>query len=370
MDFELTEEHLELQRVVRELAERECPPALVRAVLAGDDDARAFWKTLVQLDLPGLTVAADEGGSGATPVELVLCLEELGRVADPSPFLATAGQYVPLVREGLPAGEARAALLGAVCAGGTGAAAFAGDTVTARSDGDGWVLDGVARHVLDGDRADEVAVVAAAGPGGEAGVFVVPGPTLAAERTPAFDGTLHLAEARLDGVRVPAERAATGPAAARGAARAREEAVAGLAAVTVGAAQRVLDHVLTHVRERHQFGVPIGSFQAVKHMAVDVYVAIQRARALCHFAALTIAEDDDRRTAAASMAKAAAGDCQRIAARHGVQLYGGLGFTWENDMQLSMRRAKAGELLLGSSAAHRAIVARWALGADRTEATA
>src|SRR5215207_7518841 len=113
MDFELTEEHLELQRVVREVAERECPPALVRAVLAGDDYARAFWKTLVQLDLPGLTVAADEGGSGATPVELVICLEEMGRVAALSPLLATAGQYVPLVRECLPAGEARAALLGA-----------------------------------------------------------------------------------------------------------------------------------------------------------------------------------------------------------------------------------------------------------------
>jgi alkylation response protein AidB-like acyl-CoA dehydrogenase len=152
-------------------------------------------------------------------------------------------------------------------------------------------------------------------------------------------------------------------------ARAREEAVTGLAAATVGASQRVLDLVLEHVRSRHQFGVPIGSFQAVKHMAVDVYVAIQRARALCHFAALTIAEDDDRRTAAASMAKAAAGDCQRIAARHGIQLYGGLGFTWENDMQLYMRRAKAGELLLGSAAAHRAAVARWALG-ERAEVPA
>src|SRR6187431_818347 len=112
MDFELTEEHLELQRVVREVAERECPPTLVRAVLAGDDDARAFWKTLVQLDLPGLTVAPDDGGSGATAVELVISLEELGRVADPTPFLATSSQYVPLVREAFPAGDARRALLG------------------------------------------------------------------------------------------------------------------------------------------------------------------------------------------------------------------------------------------------------------------
>jgi len=250
--------------------------------------------------------------------------------------------------------------------------------VRARSDGDGWVLDGTTRFVLDGDRADEVAVVATTPDGGEGavGVFVVPGPDVAAERSPAFDGTLHVAEARFDGVRVAPERAATGPDVALAVARAREEAVTGMAASTVGASQRVLDLVIDHVKDRRQFGVPIGSFQAVKHMAVDVFVAIARARALCHFAALTIAEDDDRRTAAASMAKAAAGDCQRITARTGVQLYGGLGFTWENDLQIYVRRAKAGELLLGSSASHRAAVARWALagrpraGTDRSEASA
>ena len=139
----------------------------------------------------------------------------------------------------------------------------------------------------------------------------------------------------------------------------------GLAATRVGASQRILELVLEHVKGRHQFGVPIGSFQAVKHMAVDVFVAVQRARALYQFAALTIAEDDPRRAVAASMAKAAAGDCQRIAARHGVQLFGGLGFTWENDLQLYVRRAKAGELLLGTTSVHRAVVARSTFEAAR-----
>ena len=104
--------------------------------------------------------------------------------------------------------------------------------------------------------------------------------------------------------------------------------------------------------------MPIGSFQALKHMAVDVYVAIQRARALTYFSAMTIAEDDPRRSVAASMAKAAAGDAQRIAVRHGIQFFGGLGFTWENDLQLYARRAKAGGLLLGTGTEHRAHVAR------------
>jgi alkylation response protein AidB-like acyl-CoA dehydrogenase len=140
--------------------------------------------------------------------------------------------------------------------------------------------------------------------------------------------------------------------------RARQVAVTALAATMVGASQRILDLASEHVGSRHQFGVPIGSFQAVKHMLVDVYISIERARALSHFAALTLAEDDDRRTMAASMAKAAAGDCQRVAVQHGVQVFGGLGFTWENDLQLFVRRAKAGELLLGSTAEHRARVAR------------
>jgi alkylation response protein AidB-like acyl-CoA dehydrogenase len=366
VDFELTDEQLELQRVVRGVAERECPPALVRSVVAGEDDGSELWKTFVQLDWPGLAVPAEDGGSGLTAVELAITLEELGRVADPTPMLATTSQYVPLVRACAP-DVARRRLLAAVCAGEAGAAALAADTVRARREGDGWRLDGTARHVLDGDRAAEVAVVATTDEG--AGVFVVPSSSLAATRTPAFDGALHLADVSFDAVRVEGARAACGPGVEDGVARATQEAVTGMAAATVGACQRILELVLAHVRERRQFGVPIGSFQAVKHMAVDVYVAIERARALCHFAALTIAEDDDRRAMAASMAKAAAGDCQRLATAHGVQLFGGLGWTWENDLQMYLRRAKAGELLLGTSTAHRATVARAALAAGGREGT-
>ena len=147
-------------------------------------------------------------------------------------------------------------------------------------------------------------------------------------------------------------------------ARAYEEALVGMAAATVGASQRTFEIALGHIKERHQFGVPIGSFQALKHMAVDVYIAIERARALTQFAALLIAEDDDRRTVAASMAKAAAGDAQRIAVQDGIQFFGGLGYTWENDLQLYAKRAKVGELVFGSAASHRATVARTVLCSD------
>ena len=106
--------------------------------------------------------------------------------------------------------------------------------------------------------------------------------------------------------------------------------------------------------DRQQFGVPIGSFQAVQHKAVDMHVAIERARALAYFAALTIAADDPRRRLAAAMAKAAAGECQSLVFRHGLQLFGAMGFTWENDLQFALKRAKAGELMLGGAAEHRA----------------
>jgi alkylation response protein AidB-like acyl-CoA dehydrogenase len=342
MDFELTDDQLELQRVVHDVVARECPPSLVRAVLAGGDDDVALWKTFVGLDWPSLRVPESTGGMGFGAVELVLALEELGWVADPTPFLATTSQYVPVLR----ACEGADPMLAAVCAGGTGAVAWAGVDATPR--GDRWVLRGTARAVLDGDRADEIAAVTTAG------VFVVPSESVRATRTPAFDGSLHIADVGFDDVEASADRAFPGADVLA----ARAEALAGLSAVMVGASQRILDLVVEHVRQRHQFGVPIGSFQAVKHMAVDVFVAIQRARALTQFAALAIDEADPRRTTAASMAKAAAGDCQRIAAGHGIQLFGGLGYTWENDLQLFVRRAKAGELLLGGAAEHRARVAR------------
>jgi alkylation response protein AidB-like acyl-CoA dehydrogenase len=159
-------------------------------------------------------------------------------------------------------------------------------------------------------------------------------------------------------VPVASSHASTGPDATAAVETANEWAIVGLAASTTGACQRILERTLDHVRNREQFGVAIGSFQAVKHMVVDMYISIERSRALCQFAALTIAEDDPRRTVAASMAKAAAGDAQRLTARHGIQLFGGLGYTWENDLQIFVRRAKVGDQIFGSAAQHRARVAR------------
>jgi alkylation response protein AidB-like acyl-CoA dehydrogenase len=304
---------------------KQCPPALVRSVAEEAADPTPLWKVYVDA---GWTEMNDPSSA----VELAIVVEELGRATDPTPFLATMTQYAPLAMDTFEPHE-------------SGTAVFGG--VTAHRDPDGWVLDGTARHVLDGDRADRLAVVT------DAGVFIVGAGKVSARRTAVFDPVLHVADVTFAGLQV-AESARVGDADPE---RSRHIALMGMAMTTVGACQRILDLVLDHVRDRHQFGVPIGSFQAIQHKAADMHVAIERARALGYFAALTIAAGDPRRRLAASMAKASAGECQALVFRHGLQSFGGMGFTWENDLQFALKRAKAGELMLGGAAEHRAKIA-------------
>ncbi|PXY33336.1 acyl-CoA dehydrogenase family protein [Prauserella endophytica] len=325
MLFEFDPDQRLWQGSVREVVAKECPPALVRAVADDGADTVALWKVYAGLGWTELTDPAEA-------VELAIVLEELGRATDPTPYLATMTQFAPLAPG---AGEPER----------TGAAVL--DGVTARRDGRGWVLEGTARHVLDGDRADRLAVVT-----GE-GVFVVDAAEVTATRAAVFDPVLHVADVAFGGVRVGQEqRTGADPG------RARHIALAGMAMTMVGACRRILDLTLEHVRTRHQFGAPIGSFQAVQHKAADMHVAVERAKALAYFAALTIAADDPRRRVAAAMAKAAAGECQSLVVRHGLQLFGAMGFTWENDLQFALKRALAGEQLLGGAAEHRALIAK------------
>lgn len=313
----------------RDAAAKECPASLVRSIAEGDVDPSPLWRTFIDMGWTELTEPSEA-------VELGILLEELGRATDPTPFLATMTQFNPLAPD-----RADSTL--------AGAAVYEG--VTAARVGQGWVLDGTARHVLDGDRVDRFAVVT------PAAVFVVGAEQVSARRVSVFDPVLHVAEVTFDGVAVGhADRVATADPK-----RAYDVALTGMSLTMVGACQRVLDLVLEHVKGRQQFGVAIGSFQAVQHKAADMHIAIERARALSYFAALTIAADDPRRRLASAMAKASAGECQSLVFRHGVQLFGAMGFTWENDVQFALKRAKAGELLLGGAAHHRALIAEQSL---------
>ena len=362
MNFELTDEQMELQQAARAVLERECPPAYVRRVVEQSDGAGELWSTLRGLDWPALALPTDLGGLGSTWIEQAIVLEELGRAVAPSPFLATVTQFAPLVLEaGSPEQQKR--WVGGVAAGeitGTmaldeGHGRWAVDDVaaTAVADGDGYLLSGQKRFVLDGATADEIVVAARLD--GDLVLLVVPGDAVEAQEIEPIDSTTRHADLDLDGVRVDDDRLLTGGRVEpeQAVELALEEAITAIAVSTVGTCQRILDMVVDYVRQREQFGVPIGSFQAVKHKAVDMYRDLERARALSYFAALCIAEGDDRRALAAAMAKASAGECQQRMFQDGLQLFGGIGYTWENDLHLFLRRAKVGELQLGGAARHR-----------------
>jgi alkylation response protein AidB-like acyl-CoA dehydrogenase len=312
------------QETVRDAVGKHCPATLVRSVAEDGADPLPLWK-----------VYADAGWTELTDpenaVELAIVLEELGRATDPTAYLATLTQFGPLVGDRFDPLR-------------SGAAVYSG--VSAVRDADGWVLTGTDRFVLDGDRAERLAVVTAAG------VFLIDADEITARRVDVFDPVLHVAEVSLVGVHVAdTERLPVDPE------RAHHVALMGMAITMVGACQRILDLALEHAKSRQQFGVPIGSFQAIQHKAADMHVAIERARALSYFSALTIAADDPRRRIAAAMAKASAGECQALVFRHGLQTFGAMGFTWENDLQFALKRAKAGELMLGGAAEHRATIA-------------
>jgi alkylation response protein AidB-like acyl-CoA dehydrogenase len=366
MDLEFTDDQQELRRTARAVLEDACPPSVVRAVYEGRGDGSDLWATLVGLDWPALGLAPGHGGLGLGPVEVGIVVEELGRAVAPVPYLATVGQFVPLVVE---AGSAfRLTDVAAGTCTGTLALAEGGrwsaDAVrtTARPAGPGgWVLDGVKSHVLDGATASELAVVARAADGGALGVYAVPAAAVTAAPTAVIDPTLPIATVRLSGVEVGGDRVLVepgDPSAAAVVERALQHATALLALSTVATCRAVFETTLQYAKDRHQFGRPIGSFQALKHRLADCYLAVERATAVAWYGLLTVAEDDDRRAVATAMAKAAAGECQRLLTRDGLQLHGGIGFTWENDLHFLLKRAKAGDLLLGTAATHRAALAR------------
>ena len=312
------------QETVRDAVSKQCPASLIRDIAENGVDPAPLWKSYLDA---GWTELTDPENA----VELAIVLEELGRATDPTPFLATLSQYAPLVGDRFTSDVA-------------GAAVYSG--VSAVRDAQGWVLSGTDRFVLDGDRAEKLAVVT------PAGVFCVAADQVTTRRIDIFDPVMHVAEVSFAGVHVAdSERL---PADTE---RAHHVALMGMAITMVGACQRILDLVIEHAKSRQQFGVAIGTFQAVQHKATDMYVAVERARALSYFAALTIAADDPRRRLAAAMAKASAGECQALLFRHGIQLFGAMGFTWENDLQFALKRAKAGEFLLGGAAEHRALIA-------------
>jgi alkylation response protein AidB-like acyl-CoA dehydrogenase len=357
VDLEFTDDQEELRGAVRSFLEKECPLDVVRAVVETGEAPEKLWPSMVSLDWPGLAIPEECGGVGLSFVETAVVVEELGRVIAPGPFLATTTQFAPVVRE-LGSDAQRQRFLGAVASGAiTGALALADhprrwglDDVTTRAErsAGGWRLSGTKLGVLADPTTDEVVVVARSDDG--VGAFVVPGAECGLTPVHSLDMSRPLFTAELDGVEIAEDRALGepgSPASWSGLTRALEEAILATALETLGTSDALFQMALAYVKDRRQFSVPIGSFQAIKHKMTDMFVAIERARALCYFAVAAIEEDAGSRAMAVAMAKSASDDCQRLVCQDSFQSFGGIGYTWEHDSHLFIKRAETTGALFG-----------------------
>ena len=372
MQFEFTDDQLELRDTARQLLAKECPPSVVRAAYEAQGGAAVsqdLWRTMVGLDWPALGLPEAVGGMGLGFIEVGILVEELGRATAPSPYLATITQYAAAIQE---AGSsftldevAHGRCTGALAVAEAGVwRPEAVRTKATPAPGGGWSIQGRKSHVLDGSTADEVVVVARRPDTTDdlgLGLFVVSGGNVSAEALLSpMDETLLTATVDID-TTVEGDRVLVEPGDPRARSvidRTLQQATTALSLSTVATCRALFEMTLQYAKDREQFGRPIGSFQALKHRLADMYLAVERASALAYFAALTIAEDDDRRAVATSMAKAAAGECQRLVVKDGLQMHGGVGYTWEHDLHFLLKRAKAGDLLFGTAASHRAHLAR------------
>jgi alkylation response protein AidB-like acyl-CoA dehydrogenase len=332
------------------------------------------WKRIAsELGWPAVIVPEAHGGLGLSPVELVALLEIMGEFLLCSPFFASvclganailsagseAQQHELL--PGICEGQTLATLAVAEASGHWDAA---GIECTARREADGYVLSGAKRFVVDGHTAD-LLIVAARSPGsrGESGVslFAVPARTagVRSQALPTLDPTRRYAALELADVLVPASARlgedAEGWPALR---RSLDLAAVALAAEQVGGAQRCLDLSVTHAREREQFGRPIGSFQAIQHKCADMMLRVESARSASYYAACVATENAAELPELASLAKAYCSETYFQCAADALQIHGGVGFTWEYDIHLYLKRAQATHSFLGDPAAHRERVAQ------------
>jgi alkylation response protein AidB-like acyl-CoA dehydrogenase len=381
VDFGFSEEQELLRATARKFLENECRSATVRQLMETPDGTTAeFWTKLAEQGWLGLILPEAYGGAGLGFVDLVVLMEEMGRVVMPGPYFST------VLLGGLSLLEAgseaqRKQWLPRIAAGQTRATLALtepnarwdaqGVMASASAAGSGFELSGTKLFVPDAHVADLLVVAArtgpavggAGGPGSDDGVslFLVPrsAPGLEVTLLPTMDQTRKLCEVKLAGVRVPAD-AALGAAGQgwRALRRVLERATVALCAEMCGGAQRVLEMTTEYAKIRVAFGKPIGAYQGVKHRAADMLVDVENAKSITYYAAWAVDQNAPEAALAVSMAKACTSDAYRRVAGAGIQLHGGIGFTWEHDLHLYFKRAKSSEFTFGDATHHRERVAQ------------
>ena len=316
MDFTLSPDQELLRDTARQLLRRECPPELLRAHIDDPGAADPLWRHL-----------RDFAALGDGPLtDLCLFAEEMGYVAAPGPFFPTTALFSPLL------GTLGHELLAAAVSGEiTGTVAVAGaDGVWQTND------DPVKTFSPEADRVDWVAVVSS-GPA----VTLVQSPAVRCVKTVDFSR-------RMFEVEVASGSGPAQPVDPEAFETVLERATVALAAEMAGTARRLFDMALAYAKERVQFDVPIGSFQAIQHKLADVALDLERATSAVYYAAMAVDAKDADRHRATHVAKAAAGTAATRAAKDGIQIHGGIGYTWEHDLHLFIRHAYGSEAWLGT----------------------
>jgi alkylation response protein AidB-like acyl-CoA dehydrogenase len=338
MDFGFSDDQREIQRTARDLLAERATPARVREHAEARTTDTALWRELSELGWPGIAVSEQYGGQGLGQIELSILCEELGRALAPVPFLPSA-MAATVIEHGGSRELCERWLPGLA----------SGETVGAL----GAAADGTAELVIGAPEAQVIVLVEADG---------------SARAIASEEAELTSIES-IDPTRCAARISAGGdegalPDGCAGLGRALVSASSEL----VGVCDRAVSMTVEYVKDRKQFGVPVGAFQAVSHRCAQMLLDTEQARATAAFAAWTADADPERLAEAAAMAKAAASQAGRDVTAAAIQMHGGIGFTWEADVHWLFKRAQLDAALLGGASRHRAQLA--AILADKVGASA
>jgi alkylation response protein AidB-like acyl-CoA dehydrogenase len=343
-----------LRQVVREFVHDAFPSDELRAAIVAGSYPPSAWKTLTNsLGLTGIAIPGRYGGAGHTFVELGVVIEELGAGLAPVPLVSTVVAAAAVL--GCASDAAKGDVLPDIASGAVVAVPILRADLLAEDGPDGWLVHGLAAHVPDASAAG-LFVVAAGTETGRA-LFAVRSPSAGLTVRPlnSLDGTRPLGRVEFDAA--PAIQLGEGPDEWPELVRARDTHLAALACEQVGGAARCLDTTVAYAKTREQFGVPIGSFQAVKHRCADLVVEVEAARSIAYHArdrvAAAVAGHTEDVHASVAAAAAWCAETYVHAAQEAIQLHGGIGFTWEHDAHLHLRRARADQLLYGTPREHR-----------------
>ena len=374
MNFGFNDEQELLRSTARKFFENECGSDTVRRLMETPEGITPdLWTKLAEQGWLGLVYPEAYDGMGLGLVDLVVLMEEMGRAVVPGPYFSAvllgglaiveAGSEAQK-KEWLPkiaAGDKRVALAWMEPSAQLGPA---GVTLTAVEKGGKYTLSGTKLFVHDAHTADALVVAARTKPGAGAdgvSLFLLPKGTRGLEVTllPTMDQTRKLCEVACSDVTVGAD-ALLGAAGAGWAplSRVLDRATVALCAEMCGGAQKVLDMTVEYAKIRQAFGRPIGSYQGVKHRAADMLVDVENSKSITYYAAWALDENSPEAPLAVSMAKAYVSDAFRRVAAAGIQLHGGIGFTWEHDLHLYFKRAKGSEFTFGDATHHRERVAQ------------